>query len=202
MMNKGRKIGMEILGDYAKRNFVQYVGPVFLGNYGSLYGASYQEIKYAVGAAKEIWDIAGGLVVIDKNKGARRIMENLYENGRGNFVFIDEESGYSYYFNLSDSKIIRKYMCTRGRKYLSCKEEIFEILGNYKSLKMFNKHLRDKEIKIDGREFIFHKYNNFIKELEKDAYSDYDKRFEIEVNGKTLEWIFWYSNGFDFIEVR
>lgn len=177
MMNKTRKIGMDIIGAYVRNNYVQYVGPVFLGNYGSLYEVSFQELKYAAGAAKEIWDIAGGIVIVDKNKGAKRVMENLYENGRGNFVFIDEESGYSYYFNLSDSKIIRKYMCTRGRKYFSCKEEIFEILGSYKSLKMFNKYLRDKEIKIDGREFIFHKYNNFIKELEKDEYSGYGQSF-------------------------
>lgn len=202
MMNKGRKIGMEILGNYAKNSFVQYVGPYWIGNYGNLYETDFNELKYVAGAAKEIWDIAGGIVIVDKNKGAKRVMENLYENGRKNYVFIDEETGYSYYFNLEDSKIIRRWLCTRGRKYVCCKEELFEIIGNYKSLKMFNRHLRDREIKIDGREFIFRKYNDFIKLLEKDAWSGYDQRFEIEVDNKTLEWIFWYSNGFDFIEVR
>ena len=197
-----REIAMDIIVAYAKRNFAQYIGPYFIGNYGSLYEVSFQELKYAAGASREVWSIAGGIVLVDKNKGAKRVMENLYENGKGNYVFIDEDSGYSYYFNMADSKIIQKYLCTRGKKYFSCKEDIFEILGNYKSLKMFNRHLRDRIIKIDGREFIFHKYNDFIKELEKNAYYDYDQRFEIEVNGKTLEWIFWYSNGFDFIEVR
>lgn len=201
MMNKIRKIGMEILGAYVRNNYVQYVGPKFLGHYGNLY-ENYKEIKYTAGVAKEILDIAGGIIILDKNKGAKRIMENLYFNGRGNYIFIDEETGYSYYFNLKDSSIIRKYLCTRGRKYFSCKEDIFEVLGNYKSLKTFNKHLRDKDITINGTKYKFHSYNEFYKTMDKEVWTGYDKKFKIKVNEKTLEWIFWSCYGWNFIEVR
>lgn len=182
-----------------------YIGPKFIGDYGRITIDEPMNIKrYLYGVASFTRFIDNGFVIVDEVSGAKRLTDNVYENGNGNIVFIDEldSNMYSYYFNIKDSKIIRKWFATGGKKYIGCKEDLFEVIGEYYLKKLFDSKLRDNDITIDNKPHKFRSYNEFYKELRKHIFSGYSASFDIICDEKYYNVTFHSVSGWNYPEVE
>lgn len=163
MKNKRKEKNMIFLKKLINENIVYYIGPKFLGNYGKIDSLSYKNAKYLLGNIKEVLkdDV---FVILDKKTNL--IAKNVYDNGNGNVFFINssDKDIWTMYFNRKDSKIIKNYFKTNGKKqYIEIREDLFNIINEYEIKKFFNKYILNKNIYIDGKEYFFDKYKNFRK---------------------------------------
>lgn len=167
-MNKAKQRKIETLQNIHNiKNPIYYIGPMYIGNYGEIdKRLSYKETRKLYGATAYALQTENVCLVMDKR--SKVIIDNLYENGKGNlfFVNINDKSTWSHYFNKEDSRILLKYFRRAGKKNIpEIKEELFKIISEYKLKRYYDKYCHNKIIFIDGREKKFSSYKLFKKEF-------------------------------------
>ena len=167
-MNRIKQEKIKTLQNIFKaKNPVYYVGPIHLGNYGHIdERMSYKETKSLYGNTAHVIQTDEVCIIMDRR--SRIIVDNLYENGKGNLFFINigDKSTWTYYFNKADSKILLKYFRRAGKKFApEIKEELFKIISEYKLKRYYDKYCHGKLIFIDGKEKHFSSYKLFKKEF-------------------------------------
>ena len=88
-MNRIKQEKIKTLQNIFKaKNPVYYVGPIHLGNYGHIdERMSYKETKSLYGNTAHVIQTDEVCIIMDRR--SRIIVDNLYENGKGNLFFIN-----------------------------------------------------------------------------------------------------------------